>query len=103
MKRLILVFIVSGSFLGFGVSGLSASVIKDGMVLAMGSKCGGEPGYSAPSKCGDEENGMEKPDGSSMDGDDSMMDEGVSVKCGAEEKKPKRPISGSCGEGKCGS
>lgn len=42
MKKLVLLLFVSSTFAGLGFSSLSASVIKDGIVLASNDKCGGE-------------------------------------------------------------
>lgn len=77
MKKLVLLLFVSSTFAGLGFSSLSASVIKDGIVLASNDKCGGEKkrpisGSCGDSKCGDEEMPMYKKQKDS--------------KCGSEKK-----------------
>ncbi len=105
MRKLILSLFVSSLFAGFGVGTLSASVIKDGIVLASNDKCGSEAKYNSPKKCGDEE--MLKKHKNSKCGEGKKEYEKRSSKCGSEKRcgseKPKRAISGSCGDGKCGS
>lgn len=101
VKKLVLGLIVSLSFIGFGVTSLSASVIKEGIILASahnsGNKCGSSKkndekklNKCAPGKCGEGKCGGNK-----------EIKKIQSNKCGGE-KKPKRAVSGSCGQGKCG-
>lgn len=110
MKKLILAFIVSVSFIGFGVSSVSASVIQDGVVLAMSDKCGGDTKCGSDKKkraitgsCGDGKCGGDTKCGGDKKDKRAISGSCGDGKCGADTKKPKRPISGSCGDGKCGS
>ncbi|MCD4758592.1 MAG: hypothetical protein K8R39_09990 [Arcobacteraceae bacterium] len=104
MKKLLASLVVMAAFVGFGITSLNASVIKDGIVLASNDKCGGSK-CGASTKCGGEKE--EKKYGEGKCGEEKKSSKCGSSKCGSSDKcggeKKDKPVKSSCGTGKCGS